>query len=368
MNSLLLALLACSTDATKDTSTDTAADTVDTGTVERDPTAVIVTSDYTVGTLSTATLGGAVTADLLPVSGDTVVVGEGSRLFLLDRVANVVRAYDNGDVTAPTWETNVGEGANPTSVATCGGKVFVARYFVPSLLVLDPATGLSVGEVDLSAFDDGDGSPEADSLVVAPNGKLYASLNQLDFVNTYASADGSGTLVEIDCATNTVSDSWDVGPNPHVAAIGDGSTLAVYGGDYFLPDYSGPALDGGLWTFDTETATLTATALTDEAVGGNVGNVVISGDGKGLLTIDDGSVWSVACFDLASGTTTATFDPVAFVQQAALAPDESVWLVQRSPFSGEAGTVGTVRVDLATCTAAAPIATTLEPYAVAFVE
>ena len=369
MTLALYVLLACSTDATKDTAdtsdtgTDTA-DTADTG-AAAEPLAVIVTSDYTVGTLNTADLAGALTPDLLPTSGDTVVVAEGGRLFLLDRSANVVRAYDGRDFSAPTWEAGTGDGSNPVGVATCGGKVFVARYFVPSLLVLDPATGLSLGEVDLSAFADADGSPEADSLVAAPNGRLYATLNQLDYLVTYASTDGSGTLVEVDCDALTVSDSWDVGPNPHATAIGDGATIAVYGGDYFLPDWSGPALDGGLWTFDTETRTLSEPLLTEESLGGNVGNVVVRDDGRGLYTLDDGTTWSVNCFDATSGTTAATLDPVAFVQGSVLAPDGTAWLVQRSPFSGEAGTVGTVRVDLDTCTPAAPIATTLEPYSVA---
>jgi hypothetical protein len=364
----LYALLACTTDDTKDTATDTGADTAtdtaDTGEASP-PLAVVVTSDYTVGTLNTADMDGALTPDLLPTSGDTVVFAEGDRLWLLDRSANVIRAYDGRDFTAPAWEASTGEGSNPVGVATCGGKVFVARYFVPSLLVLDPATGLSLGEVDLSAFADDDGSPEADSLIAAPNGRLYATLNQLDYLVTYASVDGSGTLVEVDCEALTVRDSWDVGPNPHATAIGDGATLAIHGGDYFLPDWSGPALDGGLWRFDTETGTLSEPLLTEESLGGNIGNVVIREDGRGLYTLDDGYTWSVSCFDATTGAAAATFDPAAFVQGAVLAPDGTAWLVQRSPFSGEAGTVGTVRVSLETCDPAAPIATTLEPYSVA---
>lgn len=331
-----------------------------------DPLAVLVTSDYEVGTLSTLTLDGVVTPDLLPTSGDTVVQAEGGRIYYLDRTANIVRAYDDRDFVAPVWEVNVGDGSNPVSVAGCGGRVFVARYFVPALLVLDPATGRTLGEVDLSAFSDPDGSPEPDSLVASPNGKLYLAMNQLDFLGTYGSFDGSGTLAEIDCEAMTVTESWEVGPNPHASPVGDGARIAVHGGDYFLPDFSGPALDGGLWIFDTSTRTLGAPVFTEAALGANIGNVVVREDGRGLLTLDDALTWEVACFDLDTATLGTPFAPQAYVQEARPGPDGAVWLVQRAPFSGEAGAVGTVRVDLETCTPGAPFATALEPYSLAF--
>jgi hypothetical protein len=353
-------LVACAETASPEDSApdDTAAAT--------DPVMVVVTSDYEVGTLNLVTLEGALIPDLLPTSGDTVVVADGSRLLYLDRSANVLRAYDDRQFGAPTWEVNVGDGANPVSAARCGEKLFVARYARPSLLVLDPASGQTLGEVDLGAFSDADGSPEPDSLVAAPNGKLYLTMNQLDFLGTYGSVDGSGTLAEIDCDALTVTESWDVGPNPHASAIGDGARIAVYGGDYFLPDFSGPALDGGLWIFDTTTRTLGAQVLDEAALGGNVGNVAIDAEGRGLTTLDDGLTWSVSCFDATTGTTWATFDPAAYVQEAHVGPDGGAWLVQRSPFSGDAGTVGVVRVGLDTCDAAPPIQTTLEPYSLAF--
>ncbi len=355
-----LLLVACTEESA---GTDTADGSVVPG---GDPVAVVVTSDYEVGTLNVATLDGEVTRDLVPTSGDTVVLADGGRLYYLDRSANIVRAYDDRQFGAPAWEVNVGDGANPVSVASCGGKLFVARYFVPALLVLDPDDGTTVGEVDLSAFSDADGSPEPDSLVATPNGRLYLAMNQLDYLGSYDSTDGSGTLAEIDCDALSVTASWDVGPNPHASALGDGTRIAVFGGDYFLPDYSGPDLDGGLWIFDTTTRTLGAPIFTEAALGANLGNVVIREDGRGLLTLDDAFTWRVACFDLASATLGTPYAPEAYVQEAHLGPDGAAWLVQRSPFSGAAGTVGTVRVDLDTCTPGDPLPTALEPYSLAF--
>lgn len=330
------------------------------------PFAVVVSSDYTVGTLGTMTEAGELAGERLPTSGDSVVVAEGARVFLLDRAANVVRAYDEGQLEAPSWETNVGDGANPVGVATCGGRVFVSRYFLPSLLVLDVATGLPLGSVDLSAFDDGDGSPEAESLIAAPNGKLYVTLNQLDYLRTFSSADGSGTLLEVDCQRLAVTRSWDTGPSPRATPVGEGAKIALFGGDYFTADRRGPALDGGLWVFDTAAGTLGAPLITDASAGGNVGNVVLREDGLGLYTVDDGFRWTVNCFDSVDGRSLGSFDPSAYVHDAVAAPDGAIWLVQRSPYAGEAGEVGFVRVDPTDCSHGEPVRGTLEPYGIAF--
>ncbi len=325
---------------------------------------VLVTTDYVAGSVARLGLDGTLVPDLLPTGGDSVVVAEGRRLFLVDRVANVVRAYDDGVLDAPTWEANVGDGANPTGVATCDGKVFVARLLLPSMAVLDARTGASLGEVDLGAYADADGSPEADS-VLALDGAVWVTLNQLDYLTTYRSTDGSGTLVRVDCATLGVTDSWEVGPNPHASRVGNGTRIVLYGGDYFDAD-GAPSLDGRLQIFDTATRTLSATLLTEADLGGNLGNVVIREDGRGVLTLDDATRWSAACFDLTTGTLGEAWDPGAYIPQAVPDPTGAAWLLQRPPYAGEPGDLGAVRVELDACTRAPAVRTRLPPYSLAF--
>ncbi len=353
---LLLALACTAPESGADTGHDAVPDTTH---------GVLVTTDYVAGSVARLGLDGTITPDLLPTGGDSIVLAEGNRLFLLDRMANVVRAYDDGALDVPAWETNVGDGANPTGLATCDGKVFVARLLLPSMAVLDAATGAVLGEVDLRAFADADGAPEADS-VLAIGGAVWVTLNQLDYLRTYRSTDGSGTLVRVDCSTWAVSASWDVGPNPHAIRIGTGPRIALFGGDYFDAD-GAASLDGRLQVFDTATQTLGPPVLTEAEAGGNLGNVVLRDDGRGILTLDDGTRWSAACFDLGTATLGEAWDAGAFIPQAVLDPDGAAWLLQRPPYAGEAGELGAVRVDLDACTRAPAVRTRLPPYSLAFV-
>ncbi|MFZ5479863.1 MAG: hypothetical protein ACOZNI_24070 [Myxococcota bacterium] len=361
------------TDADSDTDTDADSDTdtdTDTDTDADIYTGIIVTSDYTSGVVATVTEDGVVTQDVLAVTGDTVVATQADWTFLLNRSSeDTVQMYNGSDFSAPIAEFSTGDGTNPQDARVCGDHLFVSLLAADHLGVYDYGTSLSVGTVDLSAFDDGDGSPEAGALWLAPDGYLYVALQQIDYAITYASADGSGTLVKVDCAAMEVVDSWDIGPNPVLAPHGsDPDKVWVYGGDYYLPDYSGPKLDGGIWSFDSAAASLEGPFLTEEDAGYNVGNLTANADGNALITLDDGYAWGVYCLDLASWEYTLAADGNLFVAGGATWPDGSVSVVQRTGFGSGAGTVGTVTYDLATCTATETHATTLEPYSFAIVQ
>lgn len=381
---LLLALAACEPSAkdtadtsgdTGDTATDTAdtedtadtSDTADTGEPAPEATAVLTTSDYVSGSMATVKVGGTtVTEDVFPAGSDAVVVAEGARLFVLTRsTEDTVAVFDDLDFSAPTVEFSTGDASNPQSVATCGGNLFVTLYAKDWIGVYEPAGGQQVGSVDLSAYSDDDGTPEASTMVLGADGYLYVALEQLDYLSTYASLDGSGTLVKVDCTAMEVVDSWDVGPNPRVTQ-GAGDTLIVYGGDYYLPDWSGPALDGGLWIFDTATGTLSDALVTEADLGANIGNVAVSGDAA-FFTLDDGLTWESWCLDLGDGTPTLAGEPLAYVTGARTAPDGTVWALQRADFAGNASEIGTVVYDVGTCAATTTFTTTLPPYSLAFV-
>lgn len=332
-------------------------------------TAVLTTvaSDYMSGAVATVSDQGTVSDSVLPSGSDAVVVAQDGVTYILTRSSeDTVQVFDGVDFSAPTAEFNTGSGSNPQDIAECGGNLFVTLFSEDYVGVWDPS-GKMVGTVDLSTFSDEDGSPEASAMVLGEDGFLYVALQQLDYVSTYASLDGSGTLVRIDCETMAVTESWDIGPNPRVTEGPDG-TLVLYGGDYYLPDYSGPKLDGGLWGFDPATDTLSDAIVTEEELGANIGNVAVSG-GKAFFTLDDGLTWEAWCLDLDDPAPTLAAEPHAFIGDAVTAPDGTVWAVQRQDYLGSADpVVGAVAYDLESCAVAATYTTSLPPYSVAFVE
>lgn len=345
-----------------DTDTDSDTDT------DPDWHLVLTTTDYTTGALARIDPDGAVSDGLLPVSSDAAVTHQDGKVYVLNRSSeNTVQVFDSGDYSMPALEFSTGDGSNPHDVAACGGKLFVSLYSQDHLGVYDAASGLATGTVDLSAFDDGDGSPEADGMMVSSNGHLYVALNQLDYIKTYASADGSGTLVKVDCSTNTVVGSWHVGPNPRLQVHPDQPDQALLtGGDYYLPDYSGPKLDGGIWVFDTTTDTLAGPFLSEADVGYNLGGIAGDGQGHAITTFDDGYSWSVVCLSFFDWSYSVIEGDNWFAGGMAADPDGGVWVSLNQGFTYGGGTVtpGVGRYDPVNCVRSGSATTALPPSAI----
>ena len=355
------------TDADTDTDTDTDSDTDTDTDADVNYTVVATTTDYTTGALVTLSKDGVLTDSVLPVSSDAAVRTIGNSVYVLNRsTENTVQRFDNLNFSAPGpgGEFSTGDSSNPVDVVECNGSVVVSLYATDGLGVYDRSTGLQTGSVDLSAFADRDGSPEPDSMFVAPNGYLYVAMNQLEF---YVSADGSGTLAKVDCSTWQVVDSWDVGPNPLMQADpfnADGVVLT--GGNFFNADYSGPDLDGGLYTFDTSDDILTGPLLTEADLGYNLGGIVGS-DGYLVSSINDGSVWSLLCIDVSDWSMVTKDLGNAYIGSMAATPEGSIWAAVGYGYgsSGATPDVGFVPVDAAGCTTGAAVLSALAPSSIA---
>jgi hypothetical protein len=126
-------------------------------------------------------------------------------------------------------------GTNPQALAVCGGKIFVTRYDVAAdgsaggdVGVFDLTTGGPLGAVDLSSFDPvGDGNPEPGTLVQFGD-TLYVGLQRMDRSAEWWVADPVGKVVEIDCASQSVTANWDVGSNPVIKDADEGMVLVKH--------------------------------------------------------------------------------------------------------------------------------------------
>lgn len=100
-------------------------------------------------------------------------------------------------------------GINPQDAAfDADGRLWVTRYERPTVAILEPDGSFS-GTVDLSAFADADGVPEAMGVHVAGD-RVYVALERLDRCGGWLPS-GPGQIVEIDVATRTVVKSIELG-------------------------------------------------------------------------------------------------------------------------------------------------------------
>jgi hypothetical protein len=350
-----LILSACSKDSADD-GTDTgssdsgstdsgSSDTGDTSESSLHSTAMVTTvaSDYSTGSIAAVDLKAwSATDELFVTSADPAVVAEDGWVFQINRYGHdSVRLYSAGDWAAPIWEQSMGEYSNPYDVEICNGDVFVSLYGANHMAVVDLATGASKGQVDLSAFADSDGvSPEA-TRIVEVDGKIYVSLQRMDTTQTYWASEG-GKVVEVDCASMAVTQSWDVGGNTNVMPWPDSGKVLV-GAEAFGSDTA------GLYVIDTVTGSKSQLVETTEMA---IFDVAAVGDKAIAISIAaDWSAYGLHCLDLTTGSSTLIESTPSYLTSVTANDRGQAYVTAGSSWLDTTAPSGLFSYDVETCTA-----------------
>lgn len=307
---------------------------------------VVATSadDYSVGALTVVDLDAPSPRDVATIHGDAVVQVHGHDVYVIERLlVDAVRHYAEGTWAAPAWQASTGRASNPHAVARCGGRLFVSRYELPGLAILDPATGALLGEVDLGDEADADGLPEASDLVVFED-RLFVGLQRLDRDQAWSSAPG-GRLVEVDCSSGEPVATWPIGPNPVLVphpdglmAVAEDGLRAFHGAEPGPPVH--PTLDGA--------------RLVDASFGA---------DGRGVLVAREADRHVVACLD-ADGTLRPGFATPRYLADV-LVTEGQAWLAARRGWRDPDTPGAILRMDLDRCAVDEEMTTTLAPFSLA---
>ena len=156
----------------------------------------VTTTDFATG--STAFLApGATEAEvnLLGIHADATGHYHDGRVYVVNRLGqDNILVLDAADLRSPLTQFSVGNGANPHDIEIVApDKAYVTRY-----------DGTALGEIDLSAFADGDGLPEMAQMALVGE-RLYVACLLLDRNNGWIPAT-RGLLAVIDTATDQVID------------------------------------------------------------------------------------------------------------------------------------------------------------------
>ncbi|MDD5309561.1 MAG: hypothetical protein PHU25_19765 [Deltaproteobacteria bacterium] len=273
-----------------------------TGSPDEPFAALVVTTDFQSGAYSTISL-----PDLAPTPNVQVIHDDASCRF--DPITGlpfiVARlGADAVDVVDPEagWqvmkEYSVEAGSNAQDIAVVSEeRAYVARFAKPDLLIVHPTTGAEIGHVDLSAYADADGLPEA-AWLYPVDGEVFVLLQRLDKL---APTDYSSVLV-LDGAEGTVKDDVRLAAtNPtgklrYSEAVGRLIIIetGVFG-----------ALDGGIEYLNPEDHALSGLVITEEELGGDVADAAIVSETKGyaVIVVFDGGKASthVVVFDPSRG-------------------------------------------------------------------
>ncbi len=296
--------------------------------------ALVVTSDYQSG--SYATVGRRdrrAVRDIGAIHPDAVcrTDPESGAPYLIARLgADSLARLDPLAGWEVAREFSTGPGSNPQDLALVSAeRAFVPLYARPALAVLDPRDGRPLGEVDLSAWADADGSPEAAS-VLAHGGRVFVSLQRLvDFqpgppslLLALDAADGA-LVAELELAAQN--------PFARLRLSPDGRLVVPLAGVFGVAD-------GGVQLVDPAAPRPGDLAVSEAALGGDVVDAVVLDAARGYAIVAEGGValearTRVVRFDPTRGEVRAELARADSYAHAALelSPDgEELWLADRT--------------------------------------
>ncbi|MDE3001111.1 MAG: hypothetical protein OXU79_18700 [Gemmatimonadota bacterium] len=336
--------------------------------------AVITTTDYSSGALSSLDLGTNTPAiDHLTIHSDAAVRVYRDRVYVLNRLGqdNVI-VLDRGDLATPLTQYSTGNGSNPHDIAFVSEeKAYISRYERTQLLIVNPVTGDSLGSVDLSTFADADGLPETSQLALY-GGHLFAVCHRLDRENGWVPTEFS-TIAVIDVKTDQLVDADPAAEGTQgIEMTSKNPAGAARRGSKWIVNavntYS-DLTDGGIEVIDLTTLRSEGVVLDEAAVGGNLSSLVMTSDSDGYAVVtDENFVNTVKRLDLAMLSVSPGLSGLSggFVPGLGVF-GQRLYVLDQGSF-GDPASAGIKVYDVSTdALVAGPISTGLPPSSIAFV-
>jgi hypothetical protein len=245
---------------------------------------VLTTSDYVSGNTAAYDIEtGSFADNILGHYQDAYVRTYGRRVFIIESGdnSNIIR-LDMDTLKTPVYQYSVGAGSNPHDLVFAPTaaylKGYVLRYSKPSIWVVNldaaKAGDFKLGEIDISAWKDADGSPEA-HLGCCWNGYVYVVLQRYD-LNAFSS--GTAVLIKINPATDTLVDMDPITPGVQGVNLIRKNPVAgsLVGGTLYLAGTTYGASDEGVWSVDLRNpANGQKVVVTEKTLGASVAGLYV---------------------------------------------------------------------------------------------
>jgi DNA-binding beta-propeller fold protein YncE len=257
--------------------------------------AFVWTTDFSTGGLSTIDLNThSVSQDVEPVGSDAAMRWYAGNLYVVNRFGGDNVQVIDGTTLNTLRQISTGNGSNPQDICFLSPtKAYVTRYELGSLLIVNPATGGTLGTISLAQFADADGIPEM-ARMVRVDRYVFVALQRLNRNGGFVPTDSSLVAV-IDAEADTVLDVDPAlpgkqaihltGTNPVTTFEFDRATSRLLLG--CVGNFG--ALDGGIEWIDPVNFRSLGFAITEAALGGDVGDVVWNGPGHSYAIVSDAS-------------------------------------------------------------------------------
>jgi hypothetical protein len=282
----------------------------------------VFATDFSTGTLNTVALDGrAIAQDVAAgICPDARLRWHDGRLYVINRLGCDNILVLDGLMLGFVRQFSVGNGTNPSDILILSPtKAYVPRYDAGSLLIVNPETGATTGQISLASFGDADGIPEMDRIVRVGN-RVFVSIQRLDRNAGFQPTDHSAVIV-IDPTTDSVIDADAgtpgvqgillTGKNPVTSFAFDHSSQRLLIG---CTGFYGVS-DGGIEWVNPATLASEGYAITGAALGGDIGDIVWNGPGHSYAIVTDPVSFDarLVSWNSVTGATTGTlFAPGGF--------------------------------------------------------
>jgi len=187
---------------------------------------------------------------------------------------------------------STGAGTNPQDIVLCSpAKAYVSLYETNFIKILNPQNGAALGSIDLSAFADADGLPEASGMARVGN-RVFVALQRLDRPNGFIASNPS-LVVVIDATTDQIVDADANAPgvqaipltgrNPFTDVTFDPVRQKLVLGE--VGNFG--VLDGGVEYVNPVTLRAEGFFVTESALGGDLNAVKLWTDCTGYAIVND---------------------------------------------------------------------------------
>ena len=335
--------------------------------------AIVITTDFTTGSLSSVDSEGAVTDDLLLVHADARVRAFGDRVYILNRLGqdNII-VLNKADLATPLTQFSTGDGSNPHEIFVLSDqKAYVSVYKRDYLLVVDPSTGDSLNAIDLSPFSDADGLPEASQLAFF-NGHLFVACQRLNRDAFFAPTDFS-TVAVINTSTDELVDIDLSTPDLDGIRLSGTQPFGFdqHGANWVFAEVgSFGVTDGGIEVVDLVERVAKGISVPEETFQGDVNGLTMINDTEGYVIVSDANFAnSVHRFNLSTGETTGPLAGVSsgYIPTISAIPGR-LYVLDRSTFDNPSG-AGLKMFDTTTeALLQGPLTTSLPPFDIAFID
>jgi len=277
--------------------------------------AFVITSDFSNGGLSVVDLGThAVSADVATVYSDARERWNDGLLYVLNRFGqDNVQVIDTEHGYGTLRQFSTGNGSNPADIALIAPhKAYVTRYELASILIVDPTDGAPLGQVSLAPF------AEMDHMIRIGS-RVFVSLQRLDR-NAGFQPSGVSLVAVVDADADTVIDADPVTPGTQAIVLTHTDPVTRFAYDpatgRLLLGCVGRfgVMDGGIEWIDPTAMRSLGDAITESALGGDIGALAWNGAAHSYAIVTDASFnAALVSWSAVTGLRTGTlFSPGGF--------------------------------------------------------